>query len=234
MEDCKPSPSPFQSGVKLVATCTSPEVDATLYRQLVGSLLYLTHTILIFPLLLVLFPGICKHPMKSIGKKLKGYFGMFGVQFSLGYITVQGGLLYWLVSLIQIGSVTLMIESLLQVMFSSLVQDLSLGPVRNNMLFLFLQQKQSTKQWLMQVKKPCGFDRSFQSLDSKQQHLTTLWCDNQSAIKLSKDPVQHQHKNTSSYTCTSSEISFMIELLKCSFSLQKIKLQTFSQSLLQK
>jgi hypothetical protein len=40
----KPSLSPFQSGVKLSATCTSPEVDATLYRQLVGSLLYLTHT----------------------------------------------------------------------------------------------------------------------------------------------------------------------------------------------
>jgi hypothetical protein len=44
MEDSKPSPSPFQSGVKLVATCTSPKVDATLYHQLVGSLLYLTHT----------------------------------------------------------------------------------------------------------------------------------------------------------------------------------------------
>jgi hypothetical protein len=44
MDDCKPTPSPFQSRVKLTATCTSPEVDATLYRQLVGSLLYLTHT----------------------------------------------------------------------------------------------------------------------------------------------------------------------------------------------
>jgi hypothetical protein len=30
--------------------------------------------------------------------------------------------------------------------------------------------------------------------------------------------------NTSSYTCTSSEISFMIKLLKCSFAQQKIKL----------
>jgi hypothetical protein len=38
------APSPFQSRVKLVATCTTPEVDATLYHQLVGSLLYLTHT----------------------------------------------------------------------------------------------------------------------------------------------------------------------------------------------
>ena len=44
MDDCKPTPSPFQSGVKIYATCTSPEVDATLYCQLFGSLLYLTHT----------------------------------------------------------------------------------------------------------------------------------------------------------------------------------------------
>ena len=44
MDDFKPIPSPFQSRVKLTATCSSPEVDATLYRQLVGSLLYLTHT----------------------------------------------------------------------------------------------------------------------------------------------------------------------------------------------
>ena len=38
MEYCKPAPSPFQSRVKLSATCTSPEVDATLYHQLDGSL----------------------------------------------------------------------------------------------------------------------------------------------------------------------------------------------------
>ena len=44
MEDCKPAPSPFQSGVNLYAACTSPEVDATLYRQLVGILLYLNHS----------------------------------------------------------------------------------------------------------------------------------------------------------------------------------------------
>ena len=44
MEDCKPATSPFQSEVKLSLTCTSPKVDATLYRQLVGSLLYLTNS----------------------------------------------------------------------------------------------------------------------------------------------------------------------------------------------
>ena len=44
MEDCKPAPSPFQYGVKIFATCSLPEVDATLYRELVGSILYLTHS----------------------------------------------------------------------------------------------------------------------------------------------------------------------------------------------
>ena len=32
MEDCKPTPSPFDPGVKLSATCTSPKVDAALYH----------------------------------------------------------------------------------------------------------------------------------------------------------------------------------------------------------
>ena len=44
MEDCKQAPSPFQSGVKISATCTSPDVDPTLYHQLIGSLLYLNHS----------------------------------------------------------------------------------------------------------------------------------------------------------------------------------------------
>jgi hypothetical protein len=76
--------------------------------------------------------------MKSIGKKLKGYFSMSRVQFSWGYITTHEGILYWLVSLIHIGMTILMIESPLQVIFSSLVLDLSFGHVRNNKIFMFL------------------------------------------------------------------------------------------------
>ena len=37
--------------------------------------------------------------------------------------------------------------------------------------------------WLRQILLEFGF---------QQQHPTTLWCDNQSAIQLCKDPVQHQ------------------------------------------
>jgi hypothetical protein len=44
MTECKPVGSPFLSGVRLEDGVTTPLVDNTLYRQLVGSLLYLTHT----------------------------------------------------------------------------------------------------------------------------------------------------------------------------------------------
>jgi hypothetical protein len=44
MTDCKSAPTPFLSGVKLEDSGETPLVDSTLYRQLVASLLYLTHS----------------------------------------------------------------------------------------------------------------------------------------------------------------------------------------------
>jgi hypothetical protein len=44
MIDCKFSLTPFLSGVKLEDGGETPLFDSTLYRQLVGSLLYLTHS----------------------------------------------------------------------------------------------------------------------------------------------------------------------------------------------
>jgi hypothetical protein len=44
MEDCELVPFPFQFALKLSAICTTLEVDTSLDYQLVGSLLYLTHT----------------------------------------------------------------------------------------------------------------------------------------------------------------------------------------------
>ena len=65
MEYCKPAPSPFQSQVKIVSTYTSPKVDATLYCQLVVSLLYLTHTHLDLSFVVGLVARYMKTPHES-------------------------------------------------------------------------------------------------------------------------------------------------------------------------
>ena len=44
MKYCKASKTPFLSGVKLEEADSSPMVNNTLYRQLIGYFLYLTHT----------------------------------------------------------------------------------------------------------------------------------------------------------------------------------------------
>ena len=44
MKYCKPSKTPFLYGVKLEEVGSSPLVNNTLYRQLIGYFLYLTHT----------------------------------------------------------------------------------------------------------------------------------------------------------------------------------------------
>eukprot|EP00253_Pinus_taeda_P012672 PITA_12672 len=138
MEDCKPAPSPFQSGVKLSVSCTSPEVDATLYRQLVGKLLYLTHTRPDLSFAVGLVARFMQNPVKVIGKQLKEYFVMFEAAISLSSAEAEYR-----------GAVEASKEDL----------------------------------WLRQILSELGFE---------QQHPTTLWCDNQSAIQLCKDPVQHQ------------------------------------------
>ena len=44
MQDCKLASTPMETGLKLFAQSDSPPVDETLFRQLVGSLIYLTTT----------------------------------------------------------------------------------------------------------------------------------------------------------------------------------------------
>eukprot|EP00253_Pinus_taeda_P003070 PITA_03070 len=131
MEYCKPTPSPFQFGVKLSVTCTSPEVDATLYRQLVGKILYLTHTRPELSFAVGLVAQFMQTPCESHWKAAKRI--LFYVRAEAEYR----------------GAVEASKEAL----------------------------------WLRQILLEFGF---------QQQHPTTLWCDNQSAIQLCKDPVQDQ------------------------------------------
>eukprot|EP00253_Pinus_taeda_P031783 PITA_31783 len=148
MEDCKPAPSPFQSGVKLSVSCTSPEVDATLYRQLVGKLLYLTHTRPDLSFVVGLVARFMQNPRESHWKAAKRI---------LRYVR---------------GPITWACKKQGAISLSSAEAEYR-GAVEPSKEAL----------WLRQILSEFGF---------QQQHLTTLWCDNQSVIQLCKDPVQHQ------------------------------------------
>ena len=43
MDDCRHAPFPFLSGISLEEGKHTPPMHCTIYRQLIGSLLYLTH-----------------------------------------------------------------------------------------------------------------------------------------------------------------------------------------------
>eukprot|EP00253_Pinus_taeda_P028755 PITA_28755 len=156
MEHCKPAPSPFQSGAKLSVTCTSPEVDATLYHQFVGKLLYLTHTRPDLSFVVGLIARFMQYPQESHWKAAKIIlFYVRGYVFTLG-----SGPITWdckKQSAISLSSTEAKYRSTVEASKEAL--------------------------WLRHILSEFGF---------QLQHLTTLWCDNQSAIQLCKDSVEHQ------------------------------------------
>jgi hypothetical protein len=192
MDDCKPSPSPFQSGVKLSATCTSPEVDATLYRQLVGSLLYLTHTRPDLSFAVGLVARYMQTPHESHWKAAKRILRyvrgtvQFGIHYSSGGTPLLVGFTDsdWAgdpddqkstvgyVFILGSGPVTWACKKQQTIALSSAEAE-----------YRAAVNASQEALWLRQILSEFGF---------QHQHPTSLWCDNQSAIKLAKDPVQHQ------------------------------------------
>eukprot|EP00253_Pinus_taeda_P030729 PITA_30729 len=148
MEDCKRAPSPFQSGAKISVTCTSQEVDSTLYRQLVGKLLYLIHTGPDLSFAVGLIARFMQNPHESQWKEAKKI---------LRYVQ---------------GPITWACKKQSAISLSS-AEAKYRGSIEASKEAL----------WLHKILSEFGF---------QQQHPTTLWCDNQSAIQLSKDPIQHQ------------------------------------------
>jgi hypothetical protein len=193
MDDCKPTPSPFQSGVKLSATFTSPEVDATLYHQLVGSLLYLIHTRPDISFVVGLVARYMKTPHESHWKADKRILRYVRgtTQFGIHYSSGGAPLLVGFINSDWAG------DPDDQKSTAGYVFSLGSGPVTwayKKQQAITLSSAEEEYQasvnasqealWLRQILLEFGF---------QHQHLTSLWCDNLSAIKIAKDPVQHQH-----------------------------------------
>eukprot|EP00253_Pinus_taeda_P004469 PITA_04469 len=198
MEDYKPAPSPFQSGTKLSVTCTSPEVDATLYRQLVGKLLYLTHTRLDISFVVGLIARFMQNPHESHWKAANRI-----LRYVRGYVFTLGSRpITWACK--KQSAISL-----------SLAEAEYRGAVEASKEAL----------WLRQILSKFGF---------QQQHSTSIWCDNQSAIQLCKDPVQHQRNKHIELHMHFIKNSFTTMFLKCNIVQQMIKLQTSLQRLSQR
>eukprot|EP00253_Pinus_taeda_P020524 PITA_20524 len=192
MEDCKPAPSPFQFGVKLSVSCTSPEFDATLYRQLVGKLLYLTHTRPDLSFVVGLVARFMQNPREIHWKvsKIILHYVRGTVQFGIHYSAKAAPLLVGFTDsdwagdpddrkstagyafTLGSGPITWACKKQVAISLSSAEAE-----------YRGVVEASKEALWLRQILSEFGFE---------QQHPSTLWYDNQSAIQLCKDPVQHQ------------------------------------------
>jgi hypothetical protein len=191
MDDCKPTPSFFQSGVKIISTRTYLEVDATLHRQLVGSLLYFTDTRPDISFIVGLVSRYMQTPheihWKAAKRILRYVHGT--VQFEIHYSSGGTPLLVGFTDSDWVGNPDD------HKFTTGYVFSLSSGPVTwacKKQQAIALSSIEAEYQeavnaiqealWLRQILSEFGF---------QHQHSTSLWCDNQSAIKLTKDPIQH-------------------------------------------
>eukprot|EP00253_Pinus_taeda_P008918 PITA_08918 len=194
MEDCKPASSPFQFGAKISVTCASPEVDATLYRQLVGKFLYLTHTRPDLSFDVGLVARFMQNPRESHWKasKIILCYVRGTVQFGIHYSAESSPLLVGFIDSDWAGDPDDRKSTI------GYVFTLGSGPItwackKQGAISLssaeaeYCGAVEASKEasWLRQILSEFGF---------QQQHPTTLWCDNQSAIQFCKDPVQHQRR----------------------------------------
>jgi hypothetical protein len=192
MDDCKSTPSPFQSEVKFFATCTSLEVDTTLYRQLVGSLLYLTHTHPNLSFAVGLIARYMQTPHEShweAAKRILHYVRgtvQFGIHYSSGGAPLLVGFIDsdWADDPDDQKSIASYVFSLGSgpaTWACKKQQDIALSSVEAEYRASVNAGQEAL--WLRQILSEFGF---------QHQHPTSLWCDNQSAIKLTKDPAQHK------------------------------------------
>jgi hypothetical protein len=191
MVDCKPAPTPFQSGVTLSASCSSPRINPSLYRQLIGSLLYLTHTRPDISFAVGLVSRFSQDPHESHWKAAKRILRYiqgttnFGIQYSSGASQLVGftdsdwagsvddrkstsGFVYCLGS----APVTWSCKKQSAIALSSAEAEYRAAVLASQEVL-----------WLRQLLTEFGI---------QQDHPTTLWCDNQSAIHISRNPVEHQ------------------------------------------
>eukprot|EP00253_Pinus_taeda_P011054 PITA_11054 len=165
MSDCKPAATPFLSGIKLKNGKDTPLVDCTLYHQLVGSLLYLTHSRPDLSYAGKITYGI--HYAANCSLNLIGFTDSDWVGDTIDRKSTSGYVL-------SLGSSPIFWSSKKQAAIAlSSTEAEYRGAVNATIQAIWLQHFLS-------------------ELGISVHHPTVIWCDNQSTLKFCRDPMQRQ------------------------------------------
>eukprot|EP00253_Pinus_taeda_P034571 PITA_34571 len=165
MSDCKPAATPFLLGIKLENGKDTPLVDCTLYRQLVGSLLYLAHSRPDLSYVGTITYGI--HYAANCSLNLIGFTDSDWVCDTIDRKSTSD----YVVSL---GSGPIRWSSKKQAAIAlSSAEAEYRGAVNATIQAIWLQHFLS-------------------ELGISVHHPTIIWCDNKSTLKFCRDPVQRQ------------------------------------------
>jgi hypothetical protein len=192
MTDCKSSPTPFLSGLKLEDGGETPMVDSTLYIKLVGNLLYLTHS---RPDLSYAVGAVSKfmqemHELhwkatKCILRYVQGTI-TFGIHYATDSTLDLMGLL------IPTGLAIALIASPHLVTHSVLV----MGPIywsRKKQAAISLSSTEAEYRGVVNITIQAMWLQHFLTELGIQFHRSiVIWCDNQSTLKFCRDLFQRQ------------------------------------------
>jgi hypothetical protein len=138
MEYCKATPSSFQYRFKSVATYTTPKLDATLYHQLLGIILYSTHAHPKISFVVGIVSWHLQTPYESHWKIVEMilWYIWDTIQFGIHYSLVGNYLLVGFTNSDSDGD--LMMKRIIHIVFYFMVLDLSFGIIIRNKAFISL------------------------------------------------------------------------------------------------
>eukprot|EP00253_Pinus_taeda_P019211 PITA_19211 len=192
MSDCKPTATPFLSGIKLENGKDTPLVDCTLYRQLVGSLLYLTHS---RPDLSYAVGAVSRYMQEphelhwNAAKRILRY--------------VQGTITYGIhyaatcsLNLIGFTDSDWAGDTIDRKSTSGYVLSLGSGPIcwsSKKQTAIALSSAEAEYRGVVNATiQEIWLQHFLSELGISVHYPTVIWCDNQSTLKFCRDPVQRQ------------------------------------------
>jgi hypothetical protein len=189
MTDCKSSPTPFLSGVKLEDGEETALVDNTLYKHLVGSLLYLTHSRPDLSYAVVVVSRFMQEPHElhwKDGKRILRYVQgtiTFGIYYATNSTLYHNGFTDsdW------VG------DSIDRKSTSGYSLSLGFRPIcslRKKQATIDLSSTEVEYRGVVNITIQAMWLQHFLTELGIQFHqMIIIWCDNQSTMKFYKDPV---------------------------------------------